>query len=126
MIFCPDYAKVGLDEVEMRIVDEVRKIPLGQLRAAFDAGGRELIFGGRTIIVEPSMPASGMTLFGENGFVLGREAFTSHPELIKTLLHEIFRLTTSQSTLGVAGGLATDETNAAFSFAQRAWEAFFR
>jgi hypothetical protein len=67
-----------------------------------------------------------MTLFGENGFVLGREAFVSEAELTKTLLHETYRLTTSQSAVGVSGAVASAETNEAFSFAERAYGAWFK
>ncbi len=51
--------------------------------------------GGRVIQYEPGLPASGMTMFGENGFLLGREAVTSEAELTKTLLQETYRLTFS-------------------------------
>lgn len=67
-----------------------------------------------------------MTLFGENGFVLGRQAFASQAELTQTLLHEIHRLVTSQAGAGVSASLAASETTAAFSSAQRAWRAFFQ
>jgi hypothetical protein len=110
---------------ELGVVNEVKGIPLGQLRSAFEAGGAELNIGGRTILVDPGAPVSGMTLFGENGFLLGREAFVTDAELTKTLLHETYRLTTSQAAAGVSGSLATSETNAAFTFAQRAFEAHF-
>lgn len=107
-------------------MNEVKGIPLGQLRAAFEAGGAELNIGGRTILVDPGAPVSGMTLFGENGFLVGREAFVTDAELTKTLLHETYRLTTSQAASGVSGSLATSETNAAFTFAERAFEAHFK
>ena len=81
--------------------------------------------GGRTILVDPGVPASGMTLFGENGFVLGREAFVSDAELTKTLLHETRRLETSQSVAGASGRLVSSETDATFSFAERAFKEFF-
>jgi hypothetical protein len=29
---------------------------------------------------EPGLPSSGMTMFGENGFLIGREAFSSAAE----------------------------------------------
>lgn len=66
------------------------------------------------------MPASGMTMFGENGFLIGREAFTSESELTKTVLHELYRLNTSASAGGVSGELAAQETAAAADFANRA------
>jgi hypothetical protein len=61
-----------------------------------------------------------MTMFGENGFLIGREAFASQSELGKTVLHELYRLGTSASGSGVSGGLATSETAAAFDFSERA------
>ena len=119
-------ARSGFSATELSVVNEVRGIPLSQLRAAYEAGGTELTIGGRTILVDPGVPASGMTLFGENGFVLGREAFVSEAELTKTLLHETYRLTTSQSAVGVSGAAASAETNEAFSFAERAYGAWFK
>ena len=111
---------------ELEVVQEVRNIPLGQLRSAFEAGGAELNIGGRTILVDPGVPSSGFSLFGEDGFVIGREAFTSDAELTKTLLHELFRLATTQSAAGVSGELARSETDAAATFAERAFTAFFK
>jgi hypothetical protein len=59
-----------------------------------------------------------MTLFGENAFVIGREAFKSQAELTKTLLHELHRLATTASKVeGVSGPLAAQETAGAASFA---------
>lgn len=40
---------------------------------------------------------------------------------LKTVLQEVYRLTTSQSAGGVSGQLAATETADAFSFAERAW-----
>jgi Domain of unknown function (DUF4157) len=118
-------ATSAFSTTEMAVVDEVRAIPISQLRQAFEAGGAELNIGGRTILVDPGVPASGMTLFGEDGFIVGREAFTSDAELTKTLLHETFRLVTSQSAAGVSGEVASSETHDAFTFAERAFKAFF-
>ncbi len=61
-----------------------------------------------------------MTMFGENGFLIGHEAFASGAELGKTVLHELYRLATSASAGGVSRDLATKETKAAASFAERA------
>ena len=36
-------------------------------------------------------------MFGENGFLIGNEAFSSTSELGKTVLHEFYRLYTSSS-----------------------------
>lgn len=70
---------------------------------------------------EPGLSASGMTMFGENGFLVGNEAFASSEELSKTVLHELYRLYTTQSVSGVYGELAAQETKAAFDFANRAY-----
>lgn len=59
-------------------------------------------------------------MFGENGFLIGREASTSQAELQKTILHELHRLNTSASSSGVSGALAAQETKAAFDFAEKA------
>jgi hypothetical protein len=110
---------------EMSVINEVSGISLNQLRAAFDAGGAELNIGGRTILVDPGVPSSGFTLFGENGFVVGREAFASNAELTKTLLHEIFRLSTGQVASGATQASVTAQTVDAASFAEDAFNAFF-
>lgn len=79
-----------------------------------------VIVDGRLIQYEPGLPASGMTMFGENGFLIGREAFTVPGELERTVLHELHRLTTSNSADGVNAELAEQETKAAADFAERA------
>lgn len=76
---------------------------------------------GVTILYQPGLPAdvSAMTLFGENGFILGARAFSSEEELAKTLLHESYRLASSTSAAaGVSSQLASSETEAAFQYAQ--------
>jgi len=114
-------------------VAEVRSLvdggALRRLRAAFESGtSAEFKLGGRTILVEPDAPFSGMTLFEEAGFVLGRDAFSSNAELTKTLLQEVFRLRTSARVggAGASGDLATRETQNAFEFAERAFREFFK
>jgi hypothetical protein len=98
----------------------IRSSEFGALRAANAAGkSAEVSAGGTTIVYEPGLPASGMTLFGENGFVLGPEAFSSEAELGHTVLWELYRLGTSSSSGGVSGALASSETSAAQSFATR-------
>jgi hypothetical protein len=51
---------------------------------------------------------------------IGKEAFSSSEEFQQTILHELYRLNTSASASGVSGSLATQETNAAASFAAKA------
>lgn len=61
-----------------------------------------------------------MTVVGESGFLIRPEAFKSKAELQKTVLHELYRLNTSNSAIGVSGTLASQETKAAFDFAEKA------
>ncbi len=78
---------------------------------------------GRTISYDDA-PFSGMTWFEKNGFNIGREAFVSEEELIKTVLHEMHRLKTS--TLRGTGTAAqvTQETKAAFDYANKTLNLF--
>jgi len=115
----------GFNATESAVIHEARGIvraaEFAEIRAAHAAGqSAQVSIGGRLIQYEPGMPASGMTMFGENGFLIGREAFSSQAELGKTVLHELYRLNTSASSAGVSGSLAASETEAAFSFAERA------
>ena len=90
--------------------DEIRRAHLAN-------EGVEIKIGGTVVMYEPDLPASGMTLFGEQGFVVGPEAFDSEAELAQTVLHEFHRLLTSQSRAGVSGSLADAETCSAAAFA---------
>jgi hypothetical protein len=91
-------------------------------RAAAQGVHAEVRIGGRTVVYAPGMPAStsGMTLHGENGFVMGARAFSSEAETMKTVLHEIFRLETA-SRIGSAA-TAARETADAWRFAQTAYD----
>jgi len=123
--------------VESKIVTEVRAIlsssEMAQIRTARSAGQSITVqVGRRTIQYEPGVPASGMTMFGENGFILGREAFKSEAELVKTLLHELFRLETSGVGKGALPGSASSmqevvsaETKAAWAFAEKVYAEYF-
>ncbi len=72
---------------------------------------------------EPDMAASGFTWFEQNGFILGREAFSSKSELGQTIIHELHRLsTTGSKSLGLSGSMATSETASAANFAKEALE----
>jgi filamentous hemagglutinin len=115
----------GFTAVESKIINEAQGIlsssEFARLQAAHPAGESVAVnIGGRLIQYEPGLPASGMTMFGENGFLIGREAFVSTQELQQTVLHELHRLTTSQSAAGASGALAAQETKAAADFAARA------
>ena len=114
---------------EQSIIIEARRIlsspSFARIRAAQAEGKRVIVrVNGRRIQYEPGAPCSGMTLFGENGFLLGREAFKSEGEVVKTLLHELHRLTTSVvRSEGATMATVHSETQAAKSFADRAFKA---
>jgi RHS repeat-associated protein len=118
-------AKVAFSATEKAIIAEARLILKNEnlIMRTFESGiGTELKLAGRTVIIEPQAPMSGMTLFEENAFVIGREAFSSRPELVKTILHELYRLQTS--TLRGATGIqqaVSQETASAASFAEKAF-----
>ncbi len=114
---------------EQSIIIEARKIlssaAFARIRAAQAAGrGVNVRINGRLIQYEPGAPCSGMTIFGENGFLLGREAFKSESEVVKTVLHELHRLTTSVvRSQGATMATVHSETQAAKVFADRAFKA---
>ena len=115
----------GFSVDESRIINEAQGVidspQLAEIQNAHAAGEPLTVsVNGRLIQYEPDLPASGMTMFGENGFLIGREAFSSPAELQKTILHELYRLNMSESASGVSSALATQETQAAADFAARA------
>lgn len=118
----------GYSPSEAAIIDEVLAIrnspSFADFQRAFkDKKAMERKIAGRTILVEPGAPFSGFTLMGENGFVLGSEAFASEAELTKTLLHEIYRLEHSLAKAqGVSGERAAFETRSAFEFSEKAYK----
>lgn len=110
---------------ESAIIIEARQIMespgMAAIQEAHLAGKAVVVnIGGRLVQYEPGLAASGFTNFAQNGFAVGREAFSSPTELGRTVLHELHRLTTSQSTVGAYGELVASETRAAFDFANRA------
>ncbi|WP_338870943.1 RHS repeat-associated core domain-containing protein [Spirosoma sp. SC4-14] len=118
----------GFTPIEKAIIQEAKQIMSNEklLQSSFKAGvGTELNIAGRTIIVEPSAPLSGMTLFEEKAFVIGKEAFSSKTELTKTILHELYRLHTSTIKFsGASQAVVSQETSAAANFADRAISVF--
>ncbi|MDH6251246.1 RHS repeat-associated protein [Chryseobacterium sp. H1D6B] len=108
---------------ETKVLNEAQSILKQEkaLKKIFELGtGQEVKIGGRTIIVEPEAPMSGLTLFEENAFVIGKEAFSSPLELRKTILHELYRLNTSNlKGQNVTQGAVSGETKAAFDFAEK-------
>jgi hypothetical protein len=123
---CPPPTE-AFSAAETSVVDEVRGFVdsggLDKLKSALQAGGGEVEFGGRAIVVSPDMPMSGMTL--GNDFAVGQAAFESDSELVQTLLHETYRITTGQSASGASQDAVTQYTSDAWDFAGRAYGAFF-
>jgi RHS repeat-associated protein len=117
----------ALSGLERSIVKEAKNIlnskEFEMIKDAHNKGiFAEVKIGGRTILYEPDLPSSGISLHGEEGFVIGGEAFTKSPdELGKTILHELYRLFT-QGT----GQLGVDNTrpytDAAKKFADKAYQ----
>ena len=120
--------EAGFAAEEVGILAEANGIlgseAFASIAEAHAAGESAIVnIGGRIIQYEPGLNASGMTMFGENGFLIGNEAFASEGELAKTVLHELFRLGTSTvPESGVTAATATAETQAAAGFAERAFE----
>lgn len=88
----------------------------------------EAVFDDCRVVFVPTLPGlySGMTLFGEQGFVVGAAAFRSESELYQTVMHELYRLSFSTilPTRGATvGGAQAHETGAAAEFAARALNA---
>jgi RHS repeat-associated protein len=108
---------------EAKVLNEAQTILKEEkaLKKIFELGtGQEVKIGGRTIVVEPEAPMSGLTLFEEDAFVLGKDAFSSPLELRKTILHELYRLNTSNlKGQNVTQGAVSGETKAAFDFAEK-------
>ena len=121
-------AEAGFSAEEAGILMEANGIleseAFASIAEAHAAGESTIVnIGGRIIQYEPGLNASGMTMFGENGFLIGNEAFASEGELAKTVLHELFRLGTSTvPESGVTAATAASETQAAAGFAERAFE----
>ena len=126
----PGSALAGFSAAENAVIAEAREVlsspQMVQIRQA-QAAGKEITlkFGGRVIQYEPNWPWSGLTDFEKNGFTLGRQAFTSEAELTKTVLHELYRLSTSVARGTGGGGKNNMETQAAFEFAERAFNEAF-
>jgi LysM repeat protein len=125
-----DAALVGFNAAEKAVIAETRQMlaspEMMQIRHA-QALDKEITLkiGGRLIQYEPKWPFSGITNFEGNGFTIGGQAFSSESELIKTLLHELYRLTTSVARGSAGGGVNNAETTAAFEFAERGYQAAF-
>jgi len=78
----------------------------------------EIVINGRTITYDDA-PFSGMTYFEKNGFHIGKEAFKDEDEIIKTVLHEMHRLKTSKLRGTGSPLVVSQETKAAFDYAEK-------
>lgn len=115
----------GFTQTETKIINEAQGVldskTMGQIQQAHSKGQPvTVVINGRTIQYEPNLPGSGMTMFGDDGFFIRPEAFKSKAELQKTVLHELYRLNTSNAANGVSEVSASQETKAAYSFAEKA------
>ncbi|HKV76714.1 MAG TPA: hypothetical protein VJP02_01150 [Candidatus Sulfotelmatobacter sp.] len=124
-----DTALAGFTATEKAVIAETKQIlsspEMMQIRHAQGLGKEITIkIGGRLVQYEPNWPWSGITNFEGNGFTLGREALTSEEELTKTILHELYRLSTSVVRNTAGGGGNNTETKLAFEFAERAFNAW--
>jgi hypothetical protein len=123
-------ALAGFTATEKAVIAESKQILLSremiQVRQA-QRLGKEITteIRGRWIQYEPELPWSGLTNWEKNGFTIGRQAFTSEEELTKTILHELYRLSTSVVRNTGGGGGNNAETKLAFEFAERALKAVF-
>jgi hypothetical protein len=122
--------KPTLNAVERSVMAEATRYfkpeVMNKIIAAYESGvATSINVNGRTILVEPSAPTSGFTDFERKTFAIGREAFKSTEELRKTIFHELYRLKTSGVSSGLSGAMATNETNAAASFADKAYKYLF-
>jgi hypothetical protein len=100
------------------------------LKEAFDNGVEKSVkIFGRVIQYEPGIPSStgisAVTNFEQNTFTLGPNAFNSEGELTKSLLQELYRLSSSKASGGLTGPLATQETKTTEGFVNSAFETFF-
>jgi hypothetical protein len=114
--------------IETRTVGEAKSVlssqELAQLRAAYEAGQETTVtIGGRTIQYEPNMPPNiaAMTDYKNNGFTMGPGAFETPQETQATVLHELYRLNTTEAgAAGVYSGESTAaETDAAQAFVKK-------
>jgi len=120
--------RLRLDGVERRVVREAQALILSDgfrdiQEAARDGVSHEAIIGDRPILFEPDLPPDyfGMTLSEERGFVLGPAAFASSEQLHRTVLQELYRLTTGQAGGGATPLQIAAQTRSAMKFVERAW-----
>jgi RHS repeat-associated protein len=126
------FAMVRFAAEERLVIQEaatiLRSAALRDAIAALRAGkdGATFVVGNYEIVASTELEAAAMTFRGMTGsttFLLGEQALTSNVELIKTILHETFRLLMTpagEATVDSAPALA----KAAWSFAEGAAELF--
>jgi hypothetical protein len=120
--------------VERTVIAEAKLVLriVPALKASFAEGKTaEFLVGKYRVIVEPVHRGSGLTMFrtaefADEGFLLGREAFISEEELIKTALHEIYRLRVQTGIVQSTGTQhAAQLAQEAVDFSNRAFNALF-
>ncbi len=120
----------GLSKAETGIVNSAKGILDSK---SFKAGiegmkngiNSEITVNGVKVVFQADGPFSGFTLFGENGFAVGQEALQSSDEMVKTVLHETYRISTSaaKSSGNINQTMVTQETNDVMEFVERAFNA---
>jgi len=116
----------GFSKVETDVLNQAKNILNSkEFKAGIDGmcEGQcsEALIDGIPVVFQADAPFSGMTLFQEGGFVVGQEALKSSDEISTTVLHETFRLWTSNSKSGGVGqDLITNETSNVVDFLNRA------
>jgi RHS repeat-associated protein len=116
---------------EWEIIIETRQIiaspEFGQLRNAARSGNvGQITVGGRLVQFEPGIKDFGLSFVGESDIYLGIAAFKSEPDLIKTMLHEIYRTRKGQGGVrGVSGTLAKEETIDTWNWVDRVYKLEF-
>jgi RHS repeat-associated protein len=116
----------GLSDIEKTVVKDAKKILDSKtFKTAVEnmktGSTTETTINGYKIIFQSDGPFSGFTLFGEKGFVIGKEALASSTELSKTVYHETFRLATSTAKTNgfVSQSVITTETKMTTDFIEK-------
>nr|WP_235886857.1 hypothetical protein [Mycobacteroides chelonae] len=112
---------------ESEVFNDVSQIynspAFNEIRQAFAEGvAKEVNIGGYKVLYEPSLPTEGFSLAHEGkAFVMGPKAFVNETEIASTIAQETYRVNMTEILKkGVDPSRAASETDAAFSFAEKA------
>jgi hypothetical protein len=114
---------------EEKILKEARDIlnsgVMDSILSAHIEGKTKIVEINKTLIQYEPMNRSGMSMFCQSGFVLGKVAFSSASELKKTVLYLLYTLNTSASEIlseGINKSSTSRETSNADDFANKYFE----